>query len=299
MYTPSKVKLLTSFYDFLTFTPQIFLMKTKNPKIAILGGGNIGLSLAKGLVKAGKYKAKDITITRRNRNAQEVIRKLGFTVTDKNPSAVASNELIVVAVLPQQLNSLLDEIKLSIDPKKHFFVSVVSGVSAKDVCARLGKQVEVVRAMPNTAIAIGESMTCVASSNASRDNVAMVKSLFETVGQVIEIREELMTSATALNACGIAFFLRAIRAASQGGVEIGFHADEALFMAAQTAKGAASLLLSNHDTHPENEIDKVTSPKGCTIAGLNEMEHHGFSSALIRGITTSANVAGKLYTKEN
>ena len=273
-------------------------MKNKHPKVAILGGGNIGLSLAKGLVKSGKYKAKDITITRRNRSVQDAIKKLGFTVSDKNPSAVAANDLIVIAVLPQQLNALLDEIKAATDPQKHLFVSVVSGVSVKDLSSRLGKQVEVVRAMPNTAIAIGESMTCIASSNASRENIQLVKSIFETVGQSIEIHEELMTSATALNACGIAFFLRAIRAASQGGVEIGFHADEALHMAAQTAKGAASLLLINN-SHPENEIDKVTSPKGCTIAGLNEMEHEGFSSALIKGIRTSQQKAGALYTKEN
>jgi pyrroline-5-carboxylate reductase len=121
--------------------------------------------------------------------------------------------------------------------------------------------------------------------------------MFETVGSAIRINEELMSSATALCACGIAFFLRAIRAASQGGVEIGFHADEALKMAVQTAKGAADLLLQNQ-SHPEHEIDKVTSPKGCTIAGLNEMEHQGFSSSLIKGIRLSAVKAGGLYTKE-
>ncbi len=102
-----------------------------------------------------------------------------------------------------------------------------------------------------------------------------------------------MTPATVLCACGIAFFLRAIRAASQGGIEIGFHAEDALAMAAQTARGAASLLLES-GKHPESEIDRVTTPMGCTIAGLNQMEHEGFSSALIRGIITSANKAAKL-----
>jgi pyrroline-5-carboxylate reductase len=152
--------------------------------------------------------------------------------------------------------------------------------------------------MPNTAIAIGQSMTCIASDNASTANLDDVTRMFETVGSVVKINEDLMTSATALCACGIAFFLRAIRAASQGGVEIGFHADEALKMAVQTAKGAADLLLL-HKTHPESEIDKVTSPKGCTIAGLNEMEHNGFSSSLIKGIKLSALKAGNLYTKES
>jgi len=137
-------------------------------------------------------------------------------------------------------------------------------------------------------------MTCIAGEKASDENIKEVTNLFETVGSVIKINEDLMTAATALCACGIAFFLRAIRAASQGGVEVGFHADEALKMAVQTAKGAADLLLQLQ-THPESEIDKVTSPKGCTIAGLNEMEHNGFSSSLIKGIKLSSIKAGGLY----
>ena len=274
-------------------------MKQKSlPKVCILGGGNIGLSLAKGLVKGGKYKAKDIIVTRKTKNRLAEISRLGFTATDDNGSAVSKSELIVIAVLPQQLNELLKNISLRIDSKKHLIVSVISGVNTKDITRQVMKEVQVIRTMPNTAIAIGESMTCLASSNASKENIEIAKSLFETVGHVIEINEDMMTAATALNACGIAFFLRAIRAASQGGVEIGFHSEEALQMAAQTAKGAAALLLTNH-SHPENEIDKVTSPKGCTIAGLNEMEHRGFSSALIKGIRISARKAGELYNKEN
>ena len=117
----------------------------------------------------------------------------------------------------------------------------------------------------------------------------------ETVGKTLRVSEEEMIAATALGACGIAFFLRAIRAASQGGIEIGFHSEAALAIAAQTAKGAASLLLAAGN-HPEQEIDKVTTPRGCTIAGLNQMEHEGFSSAMIKGITVSAEKASRLYS---
>ena len=127
-----------------------------------------------------------------------------------------------------------------------------------------------------------------------KEHIPIVQDIFEHVGETVIINEDQMTSATALCACGIAFFLRAIRAATQGGTEIDFHASVALKMAAQTAKGAASLLLENN-SHPEDEIDKVTSPKGCTIAGLNEMEHTGFSSSFIKGITTSADKAKGLY----
>ena len=136
------------------------------------------------------------------------------------------------------------------------------------------------------------------SENKSDNALKISKEIFDSVGKTLVIDEELMVPATALCACGIAFFLRGIRAASQGGIEIGFHSEEALQMAAQTAKGAASLLLQRKG-HPESEVDKVTTPRGITISGLNQMEHYGFSSAMIRGIVTSAEKASKIYKTED
>jgi len=266
-------------------------------KIAILGSGNIGISLAKGLVKADYVQADQISLTRRNLSKLDQFADQGFLLSADNAAVVAASDMIVLAVLPQQLNQLMEQIAGVIDVNRHVVISVASGVSCADIRSKLAEGVEVIRAMPNTAIAIGQSMTCVATDNAAPAHVEEVVRMFETVGAVVKINEDLMTAATALCACGIAFFLRAIRAASQGGVEIGFHADEALKMAVQTAKGAADLLLLMQ-SHPEQEIDKVTSPKGCTIAGLNEMEHNGFSSSLIKGIKLSAIKAGALYTKE-
>jgi len=271
-------------------------MERTTRNIAIIGSGNIGLSLAKGLVKSQYCPPGQITLTRRNIQLLSAQADLGYLVTDHNLEAVSKASVVILAILPQQLNQVLKEIGPAADVQKHLFISVVSGVTCENIRAELGKPVQVIRAMPNTAIAIGQSMTCIASDNATAENIEVVTSMFETVGSVVKINEELMTSATALCACGVAFFLRAIRAASQGGVEIGFHADEALKMAVQTAKGAADLLLQMQ-SHPEHEIDKVTSPKGCTIAGLNEMEHNGFSSSLIKGIKLSAEKAGGLYTK--
>jgi pyrroline-5-carboxylate reductase len=263
-------------------------------KVTIIGSGNIGLSLAKGLVKSEFAGAADITLTRRNLHALAEEASQGFSVSNDNKAAVKGADIIVFAILPQQLKKVLVEVTPEIDKKNQIFVSIVSGVSCADLKAVLGEDATVIRAMPNTAIAIAQSMTCIASDNASDSSLAEVEKMFETVGSVVVINEDLMTSATALCACGIAFFLRAIRAASQGGVEIGFHAHDALKMAVQTAKGAADLLLHTN-AHPEGEIDKVTSPKGCTIAGLNEMEHNGFSSAFIKGIKLSADKAGGLY----
>jgi len=264
-------------------------------KLTIIGSGNIGFSLAKGLVKSGDYSAAEIVLTRRSLASLVEEQSLGFSVSDNNSIAVKDAEIVVLAVLPQQIRKVMEEIAPSLHTNQ-IIVSVASGVTCQDIKEVLGQNTTVVRAMPNTAIAIGQSMTCMATDTAAAEIVGQVERLFESVGSVIVINEDLMTAATALCACGIAFFLRAIRAASQGGVEIGFHAHDALKMAIQTAKGAADLLLQTQ-SHPESEIDKVTSPKGCTIAGLNEMEHNGLSSAFIKGIKLSAKKAGGLYNE--
>ena len=263
-------------------------------KVAIIGGGNIGLAIADGLINSDLFPAKNIYITRKRIDLIKEYSNKGFIVTTDNISAVKNSDVILIAVQPGQLNELLQEISPALDEKKHILISVVSGASIKVMKQLIGKEIPVIRAMPNTAIAIRESMTCLCGENKTDDSLDIAKKIFDSVGQTLIIDEELMIPATALCACGIAFFLRAIRAASQGGIEIGFHSEEALLMAAQTAKGAASLLV-NMGSHPEGEVDKVTTPRGCTISGLNQMEHYGFSSAMIKGIVISAEKAAKLY----
>lgn len=265
--------------------------------IAIIGGGNLGVAIAQGLLAAKLLPAKHITVTRRRTDLLQNLAKKGVAITTDNTEALRRSDVIILAVQPQQLHEILQEIRSSVNPKKHSIISVASGATIDQIAGQLGKKVPVVRAMPNTAIAIRESMTCLAAHKGNEKALKLAEQIFQTVGTTVEIHEELMTSATALCACGVAFFLRAIRAASQGGIEIGFHADEAIKMAAQTARGAASLLLSG--LHPEDAIDKVTTPRGCTIAGLNEMEHQGFSSAMIRGITTAADKADQLYVNKS
>lgn len=266
-------------------------------KTAIIGAGNLGKSLVKGLVDSGSFKASDFILTRRSAVKLEPLVQQGFDVTNNNVAAVKQSKVVIIAVLPQKINDVLEQIKNDLTPD-HLLISLVSGVKVAQIQEIISNDIPVVRAMPNTAIAIRESMTCLCTIPAFNNRINEVKKMFGLVGETVVINEEQMTSATALCACGIAFFLRAIRAASQGGNEIDFHAGEALKMAAQTAKGAASLLIAN-GSHPEDEIDKVTSPKGCTIAGLNEMEHNGFSSSFIKGITVSAKQAGGLYKDKN
>jgi len=267
-------------------------------QLAILGGGNIGTAMARGLVEAGRLAAPEIIVTRRRPHLLDGLARQGYVVQADNRDAVRRAGTVIIAVTPQQLTDLLRDIRSELDPERHVVISVVSGVGVAQISRHLGADIPVVRAMPNTAIAIQESITCLAAPPERRAALETARSLFDAVGATLVIHEEQMVPATALCACGIAFFLRAIRAASQGGIEIGFDSAEALTMAAQTAKGAAALLLSL-ENHPEMEIDKVTTPRGCTIAGLNAMEHHGFSSALIRGIVTSAVKAGDLFTEQN
>jgi pyrroline-5-carboxylate reductase len=263
-------------------------------KCAILGAGNIGLAIAKGLVNSGTLKPDQITLTRRKIHLLQPEQKYGFHIERNNVNAVRASELIIIAVEPGQIDPLLQEIRPSLNARKHLLISVISGVPIAEIRKQIVKPVPVIRAMPNTAIAIRESMTCLTAGQDSSPHLGIAVELFRAVGQVLVIDEEQMIAATSLGACGIAFFLRAIRAASQGGIEIGFHSEAALTIAAQTARGAASLLLSK-ENHPEKEIDKVTTPRGCTISGLNQMEHEGFSSAMIRGIITSAEKASGLY----
>lgn len=261
--------------------------------IGIIGGGNLGKSLANGLVHFGNYEAKNISIYRRSEKHLAELKKQGFHTVASNIVLTKENDVIIIAVLPQQVDKVLAEIAPFLTDDK-LLVSLVTSVTLAEIKAKINGHANIVRAMPNTAISLGQSMTCICADKEQEEGLNFVKSIFETLGKAIIINETQMTSATALCACGTAFFLRAIRAAMQGGTEIDFHAEEALLMAAQTAKGAAMLLLEN-GSHPEEEIDKVTSPKGCTIAGLNNMEHSGFSSAFIKGITTSADKAKGLY----
>src|SRR5215203_6167778 len=261
-------------------------------KIAIIGGGNLGTAIAEGLLKSGFSKASDLIVTKRNLATITSLKEKGVKTTSDNNKAVQSSDIVILAIKPFQVKDVLAGISKDLSPSKHILISVVTGIFIKDIYEIVNKSLPVVRAMPNTAIAIQQSMTCLSAVNASASQVKMVDDLFSTLGKVAVIEEKLMDAATVLGACGTAYAMRYIRANIQGGIEIGFSAAVASLIAAQTVKGAAELLLQ-HNSHPEQEIDKVTTPKGCTIAGLNEMEHQGFSSSLIKGISTSYNKIAK------
>lgn len=255
-------------------------------KIAIIGGGNLGTAIAEGLIASRFIEPQQILITKRNISTLSSLKQKGVNVSDNNLDAVKFANWIIFAVKPFQIREILQQLKPSLEPTRHALVSVITGIWIKDFQEMVGNDFTLFRAMPNTAIAIQQSITCICKHQASVEQSTFVSNLFNQLGKTVFTEEKLMDAATVLGACGTAYAMRYIRANIQGGIEIGFDANTASLIAAQTVKGAAELLLTKH-THPEQEIDKVTTPMGCTIAGLNEMEHQGFSSSLIKGLTTS------------
>lgn len=258
----------------------------KKHDIAIIGAGNLGIAIAKGIAAAKLAKPKNMYLTRRHLEKLAELKSQKFNITSDNKEAVQNSEYIFLCVQPKQLPGVLEDINTVLNPEKHVLISTITGVDISSIEQHLETEMPIIRAMPNTATAIRESMTCICGKNVTNGQMEEVQVFFEALGETLIIDENLMKAATVLAASGIAFFLRYIRAATQGGIQLGFHAEEAQKIAMQTARGAASLLVEG-ENHPETEIDKVTTPQGCTIAGLNEMEHQGLSSAVIKGLMAS------------
>lgn len=266
-------------------------------KISIIGCGNIGRALAKGLIKSGFTKHNELILTRRRAELLDEFKyKNNVSTTDINLNAIKGVDIIVLAVQPIDIERIIIEDIKPWSNENQILVSLATGVSIYEITnlftANKAKQIPMIfRAMPNTAMAICESMTCISTECENEFSKNVLSTVFRQVGDVAYIKENLMQAATVIAASGTAFALRYIRAAMQGGIDIGFDSKDALKIVKQTVKGAAAMLENN--SHPEAEIDKVTTPKGCTIKGLNEMERQGFSAALIQGIEASYNKINK------
>ena len=256
-------------------------------KIAIIGVGNLGYSITLGILGEGHINYESLYLSKRNTKTLNSFENIpNVYITSDNKQAVKNSNIIILAVQPNHLEGILKSIKNKIDPKKHTVISVVTGRTIEQIENILPKDVAVIRSMPNTAISVSQSMTCLSANKKGKENIKYAKSIFDSLGKTMYIEEELMQAATVICASGIAFWMRLIRATTQGAIQLGFDAAEAQELSMQTCLGAASLLVKT-ESHPEQEIDKVTTPRGCTISGLNEMEHEGLSSALIKGLIKS------------
>lgn len=266
-------------------------------KIAIIGAGNMGGAIARGLAKGSVVKTSDITCSNRSAEKLEKLKEEipQIRITCRNTEAVRGADIVMLAVKPWLLESVVNEIKPALDYEKQIIVSIVAGIPFDELGRFLQRDrmdettavPTLFRVIPNTAIEVKSSMTILASCNALKEQEDAVTALFDDLGATLLVPENLMTAGSALASCGIAFALRYIRAAMEGGVELGFYPDQAKEIVAQTLKGAAELLLAHPQNHPEAEIDKVTTPGGITIKGLNAMEAAGFTHAVIAGLKAS------------
>jgi pyrroline-5-carboxylate reductase len=253
-------------------------------KIAIIGTGNLGKSIAKGLITTDAITSLYLT----KRNLSDIQSFEGYKnvhLTSDNIVAVEHSDILIFAVQPAHFEEILQSIKPYLT-EKHVLISTITGFTISKIEAEVGEQNFIIRAMPNTAIAVGKSMTCLCANENGEKRIKIAEAIFNRLGHSLTIPESQMQAATVVCASGIAFWMRLIRATTQAAIQLGFDAKEAQELAMHTSEGAANLLITTGN-HPEEEIDKVTTPMGCTIEGLNEMEHKGLSSSLIQGMVTS------------
>ena len=255
-------------------------------RIAIIGAGNMGGAIARGLAKGTIIKVEDICVSNPSKGKLEALQAEfpAMQVTNNNAEAVHEADIVLLAVKPWLIESVLKELPL--DAEKQILVSVAAGISFAQFEEWVGEKMTVFRVIPNTAISQLESMTLIASHHATCEQEQWMVDIFNEMGLAMLIPENQMAATTALTSCGIAYVLKYIQAAMQAGVEMGVYPKDAQRMVAQSVKGAASLIL-NSDTHPSVEIDKVTTPGGLTIRGINELEHEGFASAIIKAMKSS------------
>lgn len=255
-------------------------------KIAIIGTGNLGKSIAKGLITNNAITSLYLTKKSLDGIAEFEGYKNVFLTTD-NIEAVKNSDILIFAVQPAHFEEILLKIKPLLT-EKHVVISTITGFLIPKIEETIGVDKFIIRAMPNTAIAVGKSMTCLCSNQQGEKRIKIAQAIFNRLGHSLVIPESQMQAATVVCASGIAFWMRLIRATTQAAIQLGFDAKEAQELAMYTSEGAANLLITNGN-HPEEEIDRVTTPQGCTITGLNEMEHKGLSSSLIQGMVASFN----------
>ena len=253
-------------------------------KIAIIGCGNMGGAIARGLAANNDFASHNkLAVSNRSYGKLEKLKTEypAIEVSTDNKEVAKDADIVIFAVKPWLLDAVVNEMRQALNGQQ-IIVSVVAGVPFEHLGEILSTDSvhALFRVIPNTAIALGESMTVIAAENATESQIAVVSGLFNHLGKTLLLEERLMGAATSLGSCGTAFALRYIRAAMEAGIELGLYPEQAKTIVAQTVKGAAELLLAN-GTHPETEIDKVTTPGGITIKGLNRMEACGFTNAVI------------------
>ncbi len=253
-------------------------------KIAMIGAGAMGGATVEGLIKGQYFRNEDITVADPSQAVVDKFAKMGVSVTTDNKLAADGADIVCVVVKPWLVERVLTDIKSEMNPQKQLLIVIAAGVSSESIKRWLGQNCPpLFLVIPNIAIAELSSMTFIVPVGASEAQTKTITDIFDEMGDTLITDEQHLAAGTTLASCGIAYAMRYIRAAAEGGVELGFKADDAKKIVMQTMKGAVELLQAS-GLHPEAAIDLVTTPGGVTIKGLNEMEHAGFTSAVIRGL---------------
>ena len=274
----------------------------------------MGGAIVRGLIKSGTCRPEEIICTAKTMATLEKVREYdaGIRVSRDNAAAAAEADIIVLAVKPWLVEEVMEEIRPVLDLGRQVIVSVAAGITLHQlvryvcpdyddiemirVCAEAEEREPnlpdtftepiIFRVVPNTAVEALCGVSFIAAHGATAEQTEQIRLLFAALGYALVVDEKLIPAGTALASCGIAFAMRYIRAAMEGGVELGFRPEEAARIVEHTVKGAATLLLES-GAHPEAEIDKVTTAGGITIKGLNAMEKAGFTAAVIDGLKAS------------
>lgn len=263
-------------------------MEISTLKIAIIGAGNMGGAMARGLGAGTLIENSNIRVSDIGEQNLLALKELmpDITVSTSNTEIIEGADIIILAVKPWLVEKIADEIKRKINYKKQLVVSVAAGVDFKILAGLFNDDAIMFRVIPNTAIDVLQSVSTISSYNADKEQEQLIESIFEELGKVFIVPESQLNAFMSLSSCGIAYAFRYIRAAMEGGVEMGISAQTAKEVVVQTLRGAIELIESNN-THPEVEIDKVTTPGGITIKGLNEMEANGFTNSVVKGLKAS------------
>ena len=263
-------------------------METTDLKVSIIGAGNMGGAIARGLSKGTIVQAGNIRVSDVSADHLQALQTFApeISISRTNAEIIKDADIIILAVKPWLVETVAKEIEHKIDYKKQIIVSIAAGVDFEKLSELFDTEASIFRVIPNTAIDILESVTTIAAQKATKEQQYLVLTLFAEMGKAFLVPESQLNAFMSLSSCGIAYAFRYIRAAMEGGVEMGIYPAVAKEVIIQTLRGAIGLLEAN-DTHPEVEIDKVTTPGGITIKGLNEMEANGFSNAVIKGLKAS------------
>lgn len=255
-------------------------------KVAIIGAGNMGGAIARGLAQGHYTEGYEITVSNPSNEKLEKLKAEfpNIHTTNNNKEAATDADIVIVAVKPYKVAEVLKPLRLR---QPQILVSVAAGLTFEELAHSVDPEMTIFRVIPNTAISERASMTLVAARNASYQQKENILNMFNEMGRSILIEEKQFAAATSLTSCGIAYVLKYVQAAMQAGVELGISPNVAMQMVAQTMEGAAQLLLNNEHTHPALEIEKVTTPGGITIKGVNSLEADGFTAAVINAIKAS------------